>query len=199
MASRDQAQSAVPRGAELSTAAERQLPHPVVLFRLLKLSNLLTRPFFANFSGRYQLSLNDLRVLMTLASMSQAAAHEIAEAAGIHPMNVSRSVAALRRAGRVEERRDPDNRRRKILSLTPEGLSLNAKLEPHVDAISEFAFSAMSPEDEAFFGELLELLILRLQAVDPASPLLIDARALEEEEARHPSARGRRPPSSRAD
>ena len=199
MASRYQAYSPVPPGAADSTTAERRLSHPVVLFRLLKLSNLLTRPFFANFSGRYQLSLNDLRVLMTLASMRQAAAHEIAEAAGIHPMNVSRSVAALRRVGRVDERRDPDNRRRKILSLTPEGLSLHGKLEPHVDAISEFAFSAMSPEDEAFFGELLELLIVRLQAVDPASPLLIDARALEEEEARNPSARYRRPPSSKAD
>ena len=114
-------------------------------------------------------------------------------------MNVSRSVAALRRSGRVEERRDPDNPRRKILSLTPEGLSLHRKLTPHVDAISEFAFSAMSAEDEAFFDELLELLIVRLQAVDPASPLLIDARALEEEEARNPSARGRRPSSSKAD
>jgi len=137
--------------------------------------------------------------LMTLASMGHAAAHEIAEAAGIHPMNVSRSVAALRRAGRVEERRDADNRRRKILSLTPEGLSLQCKLEPHVDAISEFAFSAMSPDDEAFFSELLELLIVRLQAVDPASPLLIDVSALEAEEARNPSVRGRRPPSSKAD
>ncbi len=114
-------------------------------------------------------------------------------------MNVSRSVAALRRGGRVEERRDPDNRRRKILSLTAEGRSLHRKLEPHVAAISEFAFSAMSPRDEAFFGDLLELLIVRLQAIDPASPLLIDARALEEEEARNPSVRGRRTPSSKAD
>ena len=196
MASGRQADGGVqPRAAQ----AGGPVSHPLVLFRLLKLSNLLTRPFFANFSDRYQLSLNDLRVLMTLAGMGRAAAHEIAEAAGIHPMNVSRSVAALRRGGRVEEWRDPDNRRRKILSLTPEGLVLHGKLTPHVDAIAEFAFSAMSPADEAYFDQLLELLIVKLAAVDPASPLLIDAGVLRAEEQHAPPARHRRPRLTKAD
>jgi len=156
-----------------------RLAHPVVLFRLLKLSNLLTRPFFAHFSDRYDLSLNDLRILMMLATMREAAAHEIGEAVGIHPMNVSRSVAILRRQGRLEERRDPVNRRRKILSLTEEGRALSSKLTPHVRKISEFAFSSMSRAEEESFGKLLEVLAAKLETVDPSSPLLIDSERLD--------------------
>jgi len=182
------------QAADIDPAPPR-LSHPVVLFRLLKLSNLLTRPFFAHFSDRYDLSLNDLRVLMTLATMRQAAAHEIGEAVGIHPMNVSRSVATLRRQGRLEERQDPLNRRRKILSLTEEGRALHSKLIPHVRKISEFAFSSMSQLEEESFGKLLEVLAAKLETVDPSSPLLIDSDILDGD----PPVRARRPRSHKAD
>lgn len=165
----------------VAVAPEPQAPHPQVLFRLLKLSNLVTRPFFANFSVREELSLNDLRVVMTLGAMREAAAHEIAEAAGLHPMNVSRSVAALRRQGRLIEQRDPANRRRKILSLSAEGQGLHRRLIPHVRKISDFVFSALTPEEEATFSHLLDQLTARLERVDPASPLLIESGMIEAE------------------
>ena len=38
----------------------------LLLYRLLKLSNLIETPFFSGDSARYQISMNELRVLMTL-------------------------------------------------------------------------------------------------------------------------------------
>lgn len=170
--------------------------HPRMLHRLMKLSNLIGRPFFTHFAERYDLTMNDLRVLMALGGMSEAASHEICRAIGMHPMNMSRSVARLRRQGRIIERGDPVNRRRKILTPTPEGWALYGRLSPHVKALSEFVFGSLSPLEAEMLGKLLDVLIQRLESVDLNSPRLIDeaalARQLEEEEEEAPPAPRRR-------
>lgn len=158
-------------------------PHPNLLYRLLKLSNLIGRPFFTHFAVRYDLTMNELRVLMTLGSMSEAASHELCDATGMHPMNVSRSVARLRRQGRIIERSDPSNRRRKILTPTPEGWALYRRLTPHVKVLSQFLFDSLSQQEAELLARLLGRLTERLEAVDLNSPLLIDARALADDAA----------------
>ncbi len=129
--------------------------------RLLKLSNMVMRPFFAFFAEHHSVSHNELRVLMTLARMREAASHEIASAAGMYPMNVSRAVATLMRAGRIAARRDTDGRR-KILSLTPKGEALYEALLPHVRYMADLLFSPMTPLETEFFGKLLAKLVERL-------------------------------------
>ena len=145
-----------------------RISQPQLLYRLLKLNNLIMRPFFTHFEGRYQIYMNEMRVLMTLAPMGEAASHELCEATGLHPMNVSRSVAALRRHGRISERRDAANLRRKLLTLTPEGWALYRTLMPHVKNISENLFAPMSPLELEFLSKLVGQLILRLETIDAA-------------------------------
>ncbi|MFO1410645.1 MAG: MarR family transcriptional regulator [Steroidobacteraceae bacterium] len=136
----------------------------LLLYRLLKLTNLISRPFFAHDAERYQISMNELRVLMTLAPLREAASHELVDAAGMHPMNVSRAVAALRRHGRVQQRTDPDNRRRKLLQLTPEGLALYRNLVPHVQQIATRLFATMSGEELATLSRLIDTMTTRLES-----------------------------------
>jgi MarR family transcriptional repressor of emrRAB len=146
---------------------------------LTKLSNLVGRPFFSHFADRYDLTRNDVGVLLTLTDMREAAAHELCRVTGMHPMNVSRSVARLRRQGRISERSDPDNRRRKILTPTPEGWDLAETLRPHVKAMSDFLCASLTELEADFMGKLLRRLIERLQAVDLNSPVLLDQQALQ--------------------
>lgn len=160
------------------------LSQQVVWYRLMKLTNLLSRPFFARFAEKYEMSINEWRIIITLANMGEAAAHELCEAIGMHPMNVSRSVAILRNQGRVKERRDPDNRRRKILSLTPEGWAVCNALTPHVKKVAEFLFDSMTPLEVEFLSKLIDLLIERLQSVDPEDPIFFDPQALAQEDAK---------------
>jgi len=121
---------------------EHHLP-PMLVYRLLKLSNLILRPFFVHRAEAYKMNVNELRVLMTLAPMGEAASHELCEVAGLHPMNVSRAVATLRRQGRIEERRDEENRRRKLLRLTAEGQRIFDELMPEANGAAERLFSGM--------------------------------------------------------
>ena len=151
-------------------------PH-VVWYRLLKLTNLIGRPFFTRFAQQYELSTNDWRVVVTLASMPEAASHELWQATGMHPMNVSRSVATLRKQGRVTERTDPSNRRRKILSLTPKGWEVYNRGVPQVRKMSQFLFASMSPLEVEFLGRLVDLLIGRLEEVDLESAMFVVTNA----------------------
>ena len=138
----------------------------IVWYRLLKLTSLMGRPFFTRFAQQYEMSANDWRVVTTLAAVPEAASHELCQITGMHPMNVSRSVATLRKQGRVSERTDPNNRRRKILSLTPKGWDIYNRGVPQVRKLAQFLFSSMSPLEVEFFGRLVDLLVNRLEEVD---------------------------------
>jgi DNA-binding MarR family transcriptional regulator len=136
---------------------EHHLP-PMLLYRLVKLTHLILRPFYAQRAEAYKLNVNELRVLMTLAPMGEAASHELCEVAGLHPMNVSRAVGTLRKQGRIEERRDEDNRRRKLLRLTPEGQRVFDELTPDATLAAGRLFDGM--DDKAL--RHLSLVIDRL-------------------------------------
>lgn len=165
---------------EMTMGDGAPLSQQSVWYRLMKLTNLINRPFFSKCAKRYHLTINDARVLITLASMPEAASHELSDATGMHPMNVSRSVATLRRQGRIAERRDPDNRRRKMLSLTPKGWAVCEALAPDIKNMTDFLFSSMSPLEVEFLSKLINLLICRLETVGPeAFPMMGEMRQAE--------------------
>jgi MarR family transcriptional regulator, lower aerobic nicotinate degradation pathway regulator len=152
----------------LASAGGAALSQRTVWYRLMKLTNLINRPFFSRYAERYHLTINDARVLVTLASSPDAAAHELCEATGMHPMNVSRSVATLRRQGRILERRDPHNRRRKMLRLTTKGWAVCSSFVPDMNRMSDFLLASMSPLEVEFLGRLVDLLIGRLERANSA-------------------------------
>ena len=161
-------------------SATADSPHhsrSLLLYRLLKLSNLIETPFFNGDSVRYQISMNELRVLMTLAPLGEAASHEIGEVAGVHPMNVSRAVAALRRSGRLTERSDPQNRRRKLLTLTADGKKLYRTLMPHVQEVAGKLFDGMTPEEITTLSRLLAGMTERIQSTPAATSAAADSAA----------------------
>ncbi|MGH8327738.1 MAG: MarR family winged helix-turn-helix transcriptional regulator [Steroidobacteraceae bacterium] len=162
----DGAASAVPTALRAPAAGSPALSQQSVWYRLMKLTNLINRPFFTRYAARYHLTINDARVLVTLASLTEAAAHELCDATGMHPMNVSRSVAALRREGRISERRDPQNRRRKLLKLTPKGWAACRAFAPDMDRMSSFLLASLSPLEVEFLSRLTDLLIHRLQGAE---------------------------------
>lgn len=151
----------------LSTAEDPSHRAPsLVLYRLLKLTNLINRPFLTDDALRYDLSINELRILMSLAPLREAASHELGTVAGIHPMNVSRAVATLRRQGRITQRADPNNRRRRLLRLTADGWQLYRKLMPHVQQIATTVFGKMTAEEMATLSRLVDQMTARLEAID---------------------------------
>jgi DNA-binding MarR family transcriptional regulator len=136
--------------------------HPLdrsVVHRLLRLVNLIAKPFFAHYGRRYDLSLHEWRVMMVLANRSGLAASEIGEITGMHPMNVSRGVRRLARLGRLERRVDPSDRRRAALALTAKGLALYRRIAPDAWQRERIVHAALTRTELEEFRRLLDKLL----------------------------------------
>ena len=136
------------------------------LHRLLKLNNRLMQPFSTHLSHRYNISLNEFRLLMAIGRMGASASHELAEHTGVNAMSVSRAVATLQRHGRITVDADPCNRRRKVLKLTLEGRRLYELMRPQTAAVADFLLSDLPDGDLAKLDEIIRKLIARLEATD---------------------------------
>ena len=114
-------------------------------------------------------------MLMTLGRFGARASHELADHTGVNAMSVSRAVGALERQGRIEVRVDPANRRRKTLSLTPEGRCLYASMRPESDRVADYLLGRLPGRDLAALDRIVDTLIATLEETDEAGrPLLIE-------------------------
>lgn len=138
--------------------------------RLLRLVNLIARPFFSEHASRHQLSINDWRVMLALAVRPGVAASDICEQTGMHPMNVSRSVARLERLARVQRYVDPRDRRRGLLRLTQGGRAVFRSIAPGAQAREEVVRRTLSARETAVLRALLDKLIARIGAETGGAP-----------------------------
>lgn len=137
----------------------------MVGFRLLKLTNLLSRPFFGRFAKQHALTLNEWRAMVVLANQPGSAAQDISAATGLHPMNISRALAGLRAAGRVEEARDPQNHRRTLLWLTKAGEQTFREIAPHSERQAEKLLDVLSASELAALGRIVDKLVARAEDI----------------------------------
>jgi DNA-binding MarR family transcriptional regulator len=136
------------------------------LHRLLKLNNRLMAPFSTHLAHRYNISLNEFRLLMAIGRLGASASHELAGHTGVNAMSVSRAVGTLQRHGRITVETDPANRRRKVLRLTEEGERLYAIMRPHTEAVADYLLRGMTEADIARLDATVGQLIDRLEATD---------------------------------
>ena len=151
----------------LVTSKDGQVPDQVVLLhRLLKLTNRLMAPFTTHVARHHDISLNEFRMLMTLGRWGDQASHELADSTGVSAMSVSRAVTALENNGRITVTVDPDNRRRKRLSLTKEGRALYERIAPQSERVADYLFSRLSGTDLDAMARIVDSLIETIDDVD---------------------------------
>ncbi|MGX7894585.1 MarR family winged helix-turn-helix transcriptional regulator [Tsuneonella sp. HG222] len=136
------------------------------LHRVLKLNNRLMQPFSMHLSHRYNISVNEFRLLMAIGRLGEAASHELAEHTGVNAMSVSRAVGTLQRHGRITVETDPANRRRKVLRLTAEGRRLYEIMLPQTQGVADFLLEGMSEDEITKLDEIVTRMIARLEATD---------------------------------
>lgn len=127
-----------PRSNDNSTApgnaAEALAPRGNVLAGIHVVSNLIGRAFFPEIASKWDLSLAEWRIVLTLAHRPGASAAEITALWGMEKMAVSRAARRLERMGRVARASDPEDGRRFTLSLTEAGRALFEEVEPSATA-----------------------------------------------------------------
>lgn len=106
---------------------ERFLP-----YRLSILSLGVSQEIAREYRERFHLSMTEWRVLAVLARWPGSSAREVAARTAMDKVAVSRALAKLAAAGRIDRRRDAGDRRRAILQLNAAGWRVH-------DAVAPFA------------------------------------------------------------
>ena len=104
---------------------ERFLP-----YRLSVLSNRISSAIAREYSKRLSLSVTEWRVMAVLGRYPGLSAREVAGRTAMDKVAVSRAVASLLSAGRLEREFDDEDRRRSVLRLSKSGLALYDQVVP---------------------------------------------------------------------
>jgi DNA-binding MarR family transcriptional regulator len=144
-----------------------QTPQVSLLIAILKMASMINRPMRDGLADPQGLSLNEMRVLMSIGGEGQVAGHELAEIIGMQPMNVSRSLATLLERGWIEQAGDQKNRRRKPYRLSDVGQQSLVSMFPSVGDVANFLFAGTIENDVVELTAKVEQLINRIDEWQP--------------------------------
>lgn len=130
-----------------------------LLIRLLKLGSFINAPMKDGVCDPLGISQIELKVMMALAGEGALAGHDLVEIMGVPAMNVSRSLAALRSKGWIEDAQDPDNRRRKPVRLSVEGEAAYARTLPAAQLIAQQLLGGLTARQRREFAQLSDTVI----------------------------------------
>lgn len=140
-----------------------------LLIAMLRFAALINRPMRDGVALPADVSPNELKMIIALGGEGERAGHELAELMGMQPMNVSRALAALVERGWVEEVADLNNRRRKPHRLSAAGWKAYKAMGPRIEAVADFLFSTLEPNERAGMGAVLNKLYEQVMKWDGES------------------------------
>ena len=150
-----------------ATLAAPSLPlDSSLFFKLVRVVNMTARPFQAGLGRAHQLTLNEWRVMVVLASHPGSAATDIAEATGLDKMSVSRALAGLARRDRVLLKSDSGDLRRSRVYLTASAKVLFAQIGRQAMQREADVFSGVSARELQSMGQTLDKLVLALKLAE---------------------------------
>lgn len=130
-------------------------------FRLSVLANRVTRAVARVYARRFRLSAPEWRAMAVLGRYGAMTANSVVERTAMDKVRVSRAVARLLARGRVTRHTDPEDRRRAILALTPEGRAVYERIVPMALAVERELLSDLNAEERALLSQTVRKLELR--------------------------------------
>jgi MarR family transcriptional regulator, lower aerobic nicotinate degradation pathway regulator len=103
------------------------------------------------------------RLLAALEQWGPASQADLGRTTGIDRSDVTAALTDLETRNLVERRADPENKRRNIVTITPDGINELATLDSVVDTVQE---DLLAPLTQAQRRQLIELLTRILEPTD---------------------------------
>jgi DNA-binding MarR family transcriptional regulator len=136
--------------AEPEFELERFLP-----YRLSVLTNRISTAIARVYVRRFALTVPEWRVMAVLGRFGPLSANAVCERTAMDKVRVSRAVARLAAAGRLERRTDDADRRRALLELTARGRAVYDEIGPLALAVETRLLAQLSAVDHADLDRLL--------------------------------------------
>ena len=135
-------------------------------YRLVVLADEISRTVAQIYGDRFNLTRPEWRIIASLEELGPVFATDICAHSTQDKMTVSRAVASLETKGLLQRRDDPQDRRNKLLELTPAGHSLYQKLVPLVLAREAYLIETLTPEERGLLDRLLTTLLQRARELE---------------------------------
>ena len=151
-------------GTDTSLTLERFLP-----YRLSVLSNTISRAIAEAYAERYDLSINEWRVMAIVGRYPGSSAADVAERAAMDKVAVSRAVARLLEAARLRRRVANDDRRRSVLALSAVGRRIYERITPVLLDYEKTLLESLSERDRRQLDRILSRLTEQASSLGPPS------------------------------
>ena len=102
--------------------------------------------------------LIDWQLMFSVARYGTCHLAHITHHTSLDPAHGSRAATSLEKKGLIERHDDPDNRRRKLISLTPSGTELVMRIWPRAQGLVKTITQSMNVDDFAEVKRLLDTL-----------------------------------------
>lgn len=153
--------SPAPKPAARPLRLEAFLP-----YRLSVLSNRVSRAIAGVYSEQFGLSISEWRVIAVLGRFPGLSAAEVAERTAMDKVAVSRAVARLFEKGCLEQNRSASDRRRSVLVLTREGVTLFETISPLARDYERKLLACLPAADKKRLDSILASLLERAELLE---------------------------------
>ncbi|HET6805864.1 MAG TPA: MarR family transcriptional regulator [Frateuria sp.] len=133
---------------------ERFLP-----YRLSILSNTVSQAIADDYQRRFDLGVTEWRVMAVLARFDGLSAREVAERTAMDKVAVSRALARLVEAGRVDRSTHDDDKRRSVLNLSEAGWAIHDQVAPMARARERELLAKLDAEEQSWLERILDKLM----------------------------------------
>ncbi|RCS28919.1 MarR family transcriptional regulator [Rhodanobacter denitrificans] len=137
--------------------APLQLEH-FLPYRLSILSNTISQAIADDYQSRFDLSVTEWRVMAVLGRYAGLSAREVAERTAMDKVAVSRALARLVEAGRVDRATHDNDKRRSVLSLTEAGWAMHDEVAPMARVREREVLARLDAEERAWLMRILDKL-----------------------------------------
>lgn len=144
----------------------------VLSFDLIRMANRLMKDLEVSVHRPAGVSFAAYRVLFAIRSAGRIVPNELARLSSVSTASMASTLGTLDRAGLITRGHDPDDGRRQVIGLTPEGERLVAELIAATNARERQWVEGVAPDARPMLTGLLRTW-LRFRpppATDPASP-----------------------------
>jgi DNA-binding MarR family transcriptional regulator len=134
-------------------------------YRLSVLSNRISQDIARLYAERWNLAITEWRVLAVLGRHDDVSAREVADRTAMDKVAVSRAIASLLDAGRIERDTHGGDRRRSCLRLSPAGRAIYDEVAPLALAYQRRLLEGLADDERG----ALDRLLTRLETLELAT------------------------------
>jgi DNA-binding MarR family transcriptional regulator len=131
-------------------------------YRLSVLSNRVSDEIARHYSDRFGLSVPEWRIIAVLGQSAGLSAREVAARTAMDKVQVSRAVASLVEARRVNRDADESDGRVSRLSLSAKGRAIYDDVAPLALHLEEVLLGALTPDERKALNRLMDKLTDRI-------------------------------------